>query len=47
MARVLSAIVYMLVFVPISAVRGISGWSRFGWRLHRAPTAWDKRLPPG
>jgi hypothetical protein len=46
MARLLSAIVYILVFLPIWLVRRATGASRFGRLLHRAPSAWDRTIAP-
>lgn len=46
MARVISAIVYIIVFLPIWFVRKVTGGSRFGRQFHRAPTAWDRMIAP-
>lgn len=42
MARLLSALVYLLVFLPIWLFRNLTGTSRFGRRLHASPSAWDR-----
>ena len=46
MARVISAIVYILVFLPIWFVRKVTGGSRFGRKFHRGPSAWDRTITP-
>lgn len=46
MARLLSALVYLLVFLPIWLFRSLTGTSRFGRRIHATASAWDRpRLP--
>jgi hypothetical protein len=42
MARLLSALVYLLVFLPIWLFRGLTGTSRFGRRIHATASAWDR-----
>ncbi|MGP9819423.1 hypothetical protein ACTZWW_05370 [Salinarimonas sp. NSM] len=35
-------LLYVVVLLPIWAVRRITGGSRFGRRFHAAPSAWDR-----
>lgn len=42
MSRLLSALVYVFVFLPIWLFRNLTGTSRFGRRIHASPSAWDR-----
>ncbi len=44
--KLLSAVLYILVLLPIWLMRKITGRSRFGRRLHLAPTSWDRLVVP-
>ena len=45
MIKAFSAILYILVFVPIWCLRRTFGFSRFECAFHKGATAWD--LPVG
>ncbi|WP_043538932.1 hypothetical protein [Salinarimonas rosea] len=42
MLHSLCLLLYVLVLLPIWAVRRLTGGSRFGRRFHAAPSAWDR-----
>lgn len=46
MLRALSAAAYLILFLPVWAVRRAFGLSRFGRRFHRGRSAWDLPPPP-
>lgn len=39
--RLLAAALFVLVLVPISWYRRVTGTSRFGRRYHRSASSWD------
>lgn len=42
MLRFICAIAYILIFLPIWALRRVTGGTRFGPRFHKGRSAWDR-----
>ncbi|MEV4756230.1 hypothetical protein AB0J86_14110 [Micromonospora sp. NPDC049559] len=45
--RLLAALLFVTVLVPVSWFRRLTGSSRFGRRFHRSASAWDLGAVPG
>lgn len=46
MASLLSALVYVFVFIPIWFVHKVTGTSRFERQFHHHASAWDRPVSP-
>lgn len=44
MLKALSVVTYIIIFLPIWAVRRLTGKSRFGRSFHNGPSAWDLNI---
>lgn len=45
MLRVMTFLLYSLVFIPVWAWRRLTGGSRFGRRFHARNSTWDVQAP--